>query len=149
MPTKKILVGLKFGIINLIIVAMIAGIFYVFVQLGIISEPSKVVTNEDFKRPIFLFFLMVAMAPFMEEVLFRFLPIKGVKLITGDKNALWVAIILVSILFGSLHGSWHHIFIQGVSGIIFSLSFLRGGFVSSVVSHALTNLVAWSLVFIT
>jgi len=52
-PTKKILVGLKFGIINLIIVAMIAGIFYVFVQLGIISEPSKVVTNEDFKRPIF------------------------------------------------------------------------------------------------
>ena len=112
------------------------------------SEVSEVITAEDLNQPIFLFFLMVVLAPFIEEVLFRFLPIKGIKLITDSKNILWIAVVLVSILFGSLHGSWHHIFIQGASGVIFSLTFLRGGLVSSVTAHAFTNFVAWSSIVI-
>ena len=145
MPTEKIRVGLKFGIINLAIMVIIGGIFYILAQLELISEPSKTITDEDLKQPIILFFLMVATAPFIEEFLFRFLPIKGMGLVTDNKNILWIVIVLVSILFGSLHGSWHHIFMQGVSGIIFSLAFLKGGFTSSATAHVFTNFVAWLL----
>ncbi|MBI2068614.1 MAG: CPBP family intramembrane metalloprotease [Candidatus Yanofskybacteria bacterium] len=140
---------MKFGIINLVTVIIIAGIFFVLTHLGIISEPSKVITDEDLKRPIILFFLMVVRNPFLEEILSRFLPIKGVKLITDNKNILWTTIILMSILFGSVHGSWHHIFIQGASGVIYSLAFLRGGLTSSITAHAFTNFVFWSLILIT
>jgi len=144
-PTEKIRVGLNFGIINLITAIIAACIFLILTQLGITSEPSEILTYEDFNRPIFLFFLVVLLVPPVEEILFRFVPIEGIKLITDSKRVLWITIILVSILFGSLHGSWHHIFIQGGSGVIFSLAFLRGGLISSVTAHALTNFIVWSL----
>ena len=70
-----------------------------------------------------LFLLMVVTAPITEEFFFRWVPIRGIDLITKNKLVLWVIIMVSSVGFGILHGSWHNIFIQGVAGIIFFVSF--------------------------
>lgn len=78
---------------------------------------------------IIVFFTLFILA-FMEEVLFRF-PLFFVALIVFGKKwplsvNLW-SIVILSAIFGYLHGNWINIFIQGVIGVFLSFAFLKGG----------------------
>jgi membrane protease YdiL (CAAX protease family) len=69
------------------------------------------------------------------------LPIGIVSWIWGKENKifLWPVIIISSVIFGLIHGSWRNIFLQGSVGIVLSMAFLKGGYVSSVVAHFFCN----------
>ena len=144
---QKFKTGLEFGVINLGVLFLLATVFRILENFGV-SPVSDVVLLEDLQRPLYLFLLIVVLSPPAEELLFRFAPIRITGLITKNKYILWSVIILVSLLFGAVHGSWHHIFLQGISGIIFSVAFLRDGLMSSTVAHASTNFVIYLLMFI-
>ena len=80
------------------------------------------------KIPIFTFtfpFMLIGLA-FFEEILFRF-PLSLI--IEYDRSIAEVltAALVLSVIFGVIHGSVHHIFIQGVGGFIYSILFLKSG----------------------
>lgn len=66
---------------------------------------------------------------FLEEIIFRVIPLMlAIGLQGSPKTVLFVAGIS-SVLFGLVHGSWHHVFIQGAGGMFLSCVFLKcGGF---------------------
>ena len=62
------------------------------------------------------------------------------------KLVIWGVVIINSALFGLGHGNLSNVFVQGPAGIIFSSAYLRGGYISSVVAHMITNLPAAILI---
>ena len=141
---NKIKIGCVYGFLALETI-IIALIIYFWVGLDLISEPPGF--KSDGPKLMSLFLLMVVVAPITEEFFFRWIPIRGIGLITKNKLALWVIIMVSSVGFGISHGSWHHIFIQGVAGIIFSLAFLKGGYLSSVTAHVAYNFIIFATLF--
>ena len=95
---------------------------------------------------LYLIISLVVVAPLSEELLFRYLPIRITQRFNARKWVLYLVIIVSSIIFGYVHGSWHFIFIQGVGGLILSSAFLRGGYASSVTAHAVHNIICLLLV---
>jgi len=89
-------------------------------------------------RPFQLVWLC-GFTPIFEEAIFRELPYK---LFKPDKEKELLFIIFVAIIFGWLHGSYMHIFAQGVAGIAFGWVYLRNGYsyLSAVAAHGLYNL---------
>lgn len=123
--------GVRYGLIALLLAIPLA----LIVRL-LPGFPKPKETHETFLN---YFLFAVIIAPLWEEFAFRFGPIWIVRNLTNNRKILWLVIIAVSIVFGYLHGSWHHIFIQGVVGLIFSKAFLRGGYACSVTAHATYN----------
>lgn len=84
----------------------------------------------------------------MEEFLFR-VPV-GIAAEFLGKSA-WVIVpmvIISSVIFGWIHGSYHRVFLQGVGGVLFCILFLKCGglsgnypkaLASSTIAHALFN----------
>lgn len=84
---------------------------------------------------------LLPMCAFLEELLFRWLPmiifftILGILIKKGrvddekrskaEKYGLAAIVIVSSIIFGIVHGNGFNILIQGVSGVIFSMFYLR------------------------
>jgi len=112
--------------------------------LGLISPgPEK----EGIKILSLYFPLFLAARAFLEEVVFR-LPLGFArKLKLSARNTLALAILL-SMIFGLAHGKIINIFIQGVSGLIYSILFLKcGGYqgkifkplVTATATHAMFN----------
>ena len=112
---------------------------------GLISKPQEINLVGRGLMEIFLFLVIIALV--IEEFIYRWLPIRGICLITKNRLALWTIIITSSVVFGILHGSWHHIFMQGMIGIIFSLAFLKGGYLSSATAHATYNFLIFAILF--
>lgn len=75
------------------------------------------------------FFIFLAAIAILEEIVFRFFPLHTVVgMIKKPRAVLFVAII-VSIIFGYLHGNWQKIFLQGMTGFVLSCVYLKcGGF---------------------
>ena len=99
----------------------------------------------------FILFILAA----IEEALFR-LPLAAITYKLGKSRVVLLAILLSSVIFGLLHGGFICIFIQGVSGIILCAVFLkcggfqenaRAGFLASVLTHYLCNVVLIWLAF--
>lgn len=120
--------GFLFGLYS--VFASLTALFVLSV-FGVIFHDSP-----NIKMPPFA--VLIA-APLVEEFIYRFLPIRCVKLFTTNKIVIRVVIIFSSAVFGAMHGYWYNIFIQGFSGIIFSVAFLKGGYRASVVAHATHN----------
>lgn len=87
-----------------------------------------------------------------EEALYRFLPMAACLMFPKMRKFWPIFILASSAIFGLMHGSVGHIFLQGVSGLIYGLAFLviarKGdyeslfnGFMTSTVIHALFNTV--------
>ena len=126
--------------------ALFAGFLALNLFLSFISEEQVVPIffEDEFKdwriaTPL-LFNLLIA-SPMVEEVLFRLLPIGIVSRIWGKENkiVLWSVIIISSVIFGLIHGSWRNIFLQGSVGIVLSMAFLKGGYLSSFIAHSYCN----------
>ena len=89
----------------------------------------------------FLGIALLPMCAFLEELMFRWLPmiifftILGILIKKGkvddekrskaEKYGLATIVIVSSIIFGIVHGNGFNILIQGVSGVIFSMFYLR------------------------
>lgn len=94
------------------------------------------------------FLATLILAVFVEEVIFRVAPLTLATLLCKSPQTVLLVAGASSVIFGLVHGSWHHIFIQGVAGILFSCVFLKcGGFskkyvkatAASVATHFLVN----------
>ncbi len=142
----KVQLGIRYGAIYLawavlaVILFILLGRFFPFMNLPV---------HKNERGPILLlFYYMVIWAPVVEELIFRLIPIYLTLAFTSNKHILWSVIFLVSCIFGYLHGSWHHIFIQGFGGIMFSKAFLKGGLGASISAHMFVNLVSFVLIII-
>ncbi|KKU52527.1 MAG: hypothetical protein A3A28_05830 [Candidatus Sungbacteria bacterium RIFCSPLOWO2_01_FULL_47_32] len=134
--SEKLWIGLKFGLLNLACMVFAVG---PILDLTGISEKLPVIVGPEEPVTFLLFLETVLLAPFIEEAMFRFFPIRICRWLTKNKIILWAVIICASILFGRAHGTWWNVLAQGIGGIILSWAFLRGGYVSSVTAHAVMN----------
>lgn len=90
-------------------------------------------------------FMLVFFAPFVEEVLFRMLPLT---LVQGCRPQIVRAVLIAvcGIVFGWLHGSPLNVFIQGVGGIMLGCLYLANSrsqltsYFSCVFVHAMYNM---------
>ena len=142
-------IGVRYGFISVLSASFMQFILTFFgvipYQAGSILSifiSPKVLFGES--TPLLVFFMwVVVFAPITEELIFRFIPIRLTKYFLEGRGSftaiLWTIIVVSSIVFGYAHGLWINIFIQGISGIIFSCAFLRGGYVCSVTAHATHN----------
>ena len=92
--------------------------------------------------------LALIAAPFIEELAFRFLPTKLTRWLTKNEKILWIVVLISSVLFGIAHGRGN-LLVQGSSGFVFSLAFLKGGYWSSVSAHVMLNAIVLVLGFVT
>lgn len=102
------------------------------------------------------FFIFLATAAISEEIVFRFFPLHIVVEIIKNPRVVLIVAIIVSIIFGYLHGNWQKIFLQGITGFVLSCVYLKcGGFqkrwlkalAASSLTHILFNLTL-ALIFI-
>jgi len=80
-------------------------------------------------------------APLVEELIFRHIPISLLKdtQLFKDKSIYFIAIL--GIIFGAIHGGFYNILIQGVAGFAFGWVYLKNGmsYWSAVSAHFLYN----------
>jgi len=87
------------------------------------------------------FFGACIIAPLAEEILFRHLPMQILKNIKGYKKFLLPCMLFTSAVFGYMHQGAVSIPIQGVTGFVLCVVYLKNGYsyTSSVVLHFLWN----------
>lgn len=121
---------------------------------------NQVTTLNDFTATGLLFSVSV-IGPFSEEFLFRYLPYGGLSLafagmskeikwlkniydalfINKNPKYIWAWIIITNIVFAMAHGPDILSFpLYFIPGIVFSLFFLRFGFLAAWISHGASNL---------
>lgn len=89
--------------------------------------------------------LATVFGPLIEETIYRLIPLWGIRKLTNSRVLLWATIFGSSVLFGYAHGEIHNIVTQGTIGFIFSIAFLRGGFIASSIAHALFNATSFAI----
>lgn len=96
--------------------------------------------------------LLLVVNSFFEELFFRG-PLYFKKL-QNTPSRLYAAILISSVLFGLAHGTFFNIAIQGVSGLLLSILFLKGGgskkrfwrgIATSTIAHALFDCMFWAV----
>ncbi len=154
----KFVLGLKYGIVLIVIALLINSTNY-FINSFFNSpvqdsnQDSQVMDLiKDFSHDppalSFIILYIIILAPFVEEVLFRWIPIRTTRFFTNNKIILWSIIIVSSIIFGSLHGDPIAMLIAGIAGLVLSNVFLKGGIISSFTAHTFFNFVGISVVLI-
>lgn len=112
--------------------------------LDFFLHERAVAFNLDCVRPFELIWLC-GFTPLVEEMLFRELSYKVFRPCKRDELSF---MIFVGMIFGWLHGSFEHIFIQGIAGVVFGYVYLKNGYSywSAVAAHSLYNfLVAFAI----
>jgi membrane protease YdiL (CAAX protease family) len=88
-------------------------------------------------------FAACVVAPLIEEVIFRLLPIQIARRIFAEKfeDFKYYFVVLLAVIFGGMHGWIGNVFIQGVGGVFLGWVYIRNGYSywSSVTVHALWN----------
>lgn len=130
------------NIVKLYILALLFHFVWCFVIGGTLyfcgaTFSQNVASSSDFTNSLFL----VPMCALLEEIIFRWAPM--VLFFTGlailvkkgkvddekktriEKYGVATLVIVTSIIFGLVHGNVFNILIQGVSGVIFSIFYLR------------------------
>jgi membrane protease YdiL (CAAX protease family) len=129
----------------------------IFVAIGvsvllvcILGVGFKLLFGEESRYPVFqkmpvtmnyLFYLCV-MVPFLEELIFRHLPIYILKKTEIFNRNKWYFIALIGIIFGWMHGSIINVWCQGLVGIALGWVYIKNNYsyISSVCAHSLYNL---------
>jgi membrane protease YdiL (CAAX protease family) len=108
------------------LVLEIAYAFGVFVVAYLLKIEIPPVGGETTQIFTFSFPIILFGAAFIEEVIFR-LPLAIIIEMRGSIVGVLAIALLLSAIFGFLHGGIHHIFIQGVVGFISCILFLKCG----------------------
>ena len=103
------------------------------------------VESESFAARMMLFLLAVVAAPFFEEIFFRGVLFSSLRAKWGIASG----VIVSAVVFGLVHPLPMGLLPILVLGIVFAVVFSeRGSLLPSMVAHALTNSVAFALLFI-
>lgn len=96
------------------------------------------------------FFALCIIAPIAEEIVFRgWLYAKLRSKIPGKRLSLILSILLVSILFGILHGQWNvGVNVFAMSIVLCALREITGTIYSGILLHIIKNTIAFALVYI-
>lgn len=119
---------LSVTILSFVYLGVLLGIWY------IVGSPFDEHDTETGIRILRWYFpFMLFGFAYFEEIIFRFTPIFLARTFLGKFfGASWgilIVALVASVLFGLVHGSPHNIYVQGVSGMLYSLLFLKcGGF---------------------
>ena len=105
------------------------------------------------ERPWVMLFMMLVYAPFVEEAVFRMLPLA---LFKNSHPHLIRAVIVCfcGIFFGRLHGSAIHVFIQGFVGMMLGFLYLKNSknqlsaYLTCVAVHAAYNFTTIAITFV-
>jgi len=126
------------ALLKIIIFVTPALVFHVLVAPFIVLDSGYQPLDFSFLEnfgPITLLWLPFGLAiglfflAFIEELLFRFVPLGLAVKFFGRSPLVILTAILFSVLFGLCHGGFRHIFLQGVTGFVLSIVFLKcGGF---------------------
>lgn len=130
-----------------LVVSLLAGSYFISVHAPLANQTATVTELKSLGPVIVWPVLFIAAAA--EELIFRLFPLVAAFLIFGRRLIPVLAIALgASLIFGVLHGNYLNIFIQGASGFLLSLLFLKcGGYngnilkavASSSLGHFLLN----------
>lgn len=138
---------------GVIILAIIVKLLFVLVGIWIIKYfnvyvPPTPISREEIPllRLSFLFWLLYV--AILEEAMYHLLPLVfTMELLGGSKRAMIAVVVISSAIFGWVHGGFTHIFIQGVSGFILCLVFLKCGGLQRKYVKALTASAAVHFLF--
>lgn len=99
---------------------------------------------------IVAFFALCIVAPIAEEIVFRgWLYAKLRNLIPGKRLSLILSILLVSILFGIMHGQWNvGVNVFAMSVVLCALREVTGTIYSGILLHIIKNTIAFALVYV-
>lgn len=144
---------------SLIIFAVGAEFYYrlvlsIFVALtGMALSSENTAQFDSVSGDILILMLIVGI---IEEVIFRLIPFLLLTIKRGffSIDFIMACVVIESAVFGYVHGDWSNVAAQGVSGLIFTLVFLKCGglqrhyskaLVSSTLTHVLGNylLLVW------
>lgn len=138
-------------IVYLILASVLVAIFqnFSFFDAEQAQELGYNMLNSGFDR-IVAFLALCIIAPIAEELIFRgWLYAKLREAIPGKKLSLVFSILLVSLLFGILHGQWNvGINVFAMSLVLCALREVTGTVYSGILLHILKNTVAFVLVYI-
>ena len=138
-------------IVYLILASILVAIFqkFPFFDADQAQELGYQMLNNGFDR-IVAFFALCIIAPIAEELIFRgWLYAKLRTKIPGKKLSLILSILLVSVLFGLLHGQWNvGVNVFAMSIVLCVLREITGTIYSGILLHILKNTVAFILVYI-
>jgi membrane protease YdiL (CAAX protease family) len=106
-------------------------------QLGLYGSVAAILGPS----PWMLFFLACIMAPFWEEIVFRYFPLRLIQTLERPGiNLVLPAVMFTSVIFGLAHGSVFNILFQGASGMLLAWVFLKNNsYWSAVILHSLWN----------
>jgi len=107
-------------VIALIIGSLITGVGGVRVET---PEAAEGLLQID----LFQMVLVVFVTVFIEELLFRTLPIFVARWINPSIRWIFAIAVIATIVFGYIHGGVANIFIQGVAGLFFAIIYIKGG----------------------
>lgn len=140
--------GFKYSIVSVILSTIIIQAMTVLNYFELISTlPQKNLSfSYNIYRPLEaldFFFIAVFSAPILEEFIFRLVPIElSKKMPTKNFRIIqWLTIIISSGLFGYAHGTWHFVFIIGISGMVFSAAYIKMGYIGSIIAHSGHNFI--------
>ena len=99
---------------------------------------------------IVAFFALCIAAPIAEELVFRgWLYAKLRSIVPGKKLSLILSILLVSILFGIMHGQWNvGVNVFAMSVVLCALREITGTIYSGILLHVIKNTIAFVLVYV-
>ena len=149
----SIAVIIMYTVILVFVVNIIVICIAEIINFNISSAPTEVSITETENSikilslyfPCFLYFSAA-----IEEIIFRCIPLMLAVEILGTSKKVFLVAIFSLIIFGTSHGGYDHIFLQGISGFICCIVFLKcggfnenylKGFLSSTTSHFLFNMI--------
>ncbi|MBQ3142602.1 MAG: CPBP family intramembrane metalloprotease [Bacilli bacterium] len=148
---KKILnIGFKYWSLGIFIMIVSNLVINLFIFKGSIAENEEMARSIIIASPIYGFISSVIIAPFLEEIIFRV----SLKRVFNNK---YIYAVFSGIIFGLMHAisgspTWLdlvYIIPYGALGFAFGLMYAETDNVfTSVIMHALHNLMSFSLVFI-
>lgn len=143
--SEKLINGVLYGIISYFSVVIITIVIIPNINIG---QTQGSLGDHGFGSFLLYSINLIIITPIIEEFFFRFIPIFLIKSLTDNKFLLWSVIVLSSMIFGYLHIGEYAIISHGISGIIFSIAFLKGGYICSVVAHMTHNLFPAMIMFL-
>jgi len=120
-PRKRLLTFILYSIAIAFSLSVLSGAILISVDADLkdVKIGKKILTAGFFST------LFVCAA--IEEIFFRFIPLYFARLLTKKTSIILFVAIISSIIFGDLHGNAWHIFLQGISGFILCVVYLKCG----------------------
>ncbi|HXV26765.1 MAG TPA: CPBP family glutamic-type intramembrane protease [Candidatus Paceibacterota bacterium] len=124
-PTWNEFIAALPGITALMFMLSLSGYVLAKLLVPIGNEGGEAINEFLSRTPFLVVMAVMVLVVLVEEAVFR-LPLLIPLHFAGPGKVTAASVIVLSVVFGELHGSWHFM-VQGLSGIVLSLVFLKCG----------------------